>query len=60
MKEKLYSLNKVTFKGFYFDEVGTDNQILVDLRIIGSGKTIYSDIYDYTLDEFEDYIIGEV
>jgi hypothetical protein len=60
MTKKLYSLNKVTFKGFYFDEVGTDNQILVNLRITGSGKTIYSDIDDYELEEFENYIIGEV
>ena len=60
MTEKKYALVKVTREGFYFNEVGTKNQILVDLKITGSGKTIYSDIEDYTLDEFEDYIIEEV
>lgn len=54
-----YSLYKITWQGLYFTCNETDETILVDMKIVNSGKTIFADITDYELDELNDYILED-
>jgi len=56
--DKQWIFVKVNWKGITFEEVGGEDTILVDSRILGMGMAIYGDV-EYDHDELEDYIIEE-
>lgn len=55
---KQWKLYKINYEGVLFEEIGGEEQVLVDLRITKSGFTIYPDV-DYDYEEIEDYVLHE-